>query len=71
MYSAQGNLNDTTIDMNCLCRTQEPDTEANILLFAQGFGVEFDMFSKVIVNGSNAIPLYKYLKSQLKGTLGR
>lgn len=29
------------------------------------------MFSKINVNGSNALPLYKYLKSQLKGTLGR
>lgn len=49
---------------------QEPDPDLNILLFAQGFGVKFDMFSKVDVNGKNAVPLYKYLKSQLKGTLG-
>ena len=59
------------LELDDLCFSQEPDSEQNILLFAQGFGVKFDMFSKVDVNGSNALPLYKYLKSQLKGTLGR
>ena len=28
------------------------------------------MFSKVNVNGDNAIPLYKYLKSKVDGTFG-
>jgi len=28
------------------------------------------MFSKIEVNGDNAHPIYKYLKSELKGTFG-
>ncbi|PFX30086.1 Glutathione peroxidase [Stylophora pistillata] len=49
---------------------QEPDPEPVIKQFAAGYGVQFDMFSKINVNGANALPLYKYLKSRLKGTLG-
>lgn len=48
---------------------QEPGDEKSI---EQGcmlnYGVSFPMFSKIEVNGSNAHPLYKYLKSELKGT---
>jgi glutathione peroxidase len=29
------------------------------------------MFSKIDVNGKTAHPIYKYLKSELSGTLGR
>ena len=51
--------------------SQEPGTEKEI---AEGclinYGVTFPMFSKVEVNGSNAHPLFKYLKSELKGLLG-
>lgn len=39
--------------------------------FADRHGVEFDMFSKIEVNGSYAHPLYKYLKSKLKGSMGK
>jgi glutathione peroxidase len=50
---------------------QEPGTEKEI---SEGclinYGVTFPMFSKINVNGSNAHPIYKYLKSELKGTLG-
>lgn len=49
---------------------QEPGSEADIKLFADGYGVEFDMFSKINVNGSSAHPLYKFLKARLKGTFG-
>lgn len=47
---------------------QEPGDEKSI----EGgcvlnYGVTFQMFSKIEVNGSNAHPLYKYLKSELKG----
>lgn len=49
---------------------QEPGSEKDI---AEGclinYGVTFPMFSKVDVNGNNAHPIYKYLKSQLKGGL--
>ena len=31
------------------------------------YGVTFPMFSKIKVNGKEAHPLYKYLKSELKG----
>jgi len=48
---------------------QEPGTNEEIEKFAQGkYGVEFDMFSKVKVNGSDAIPLYKFLKSHKNGS---
>ncbi len=51
---------------------QEPGTEKEI---AEGcllnYGVTFPMFSKVNVNGDNAHPIYKYLKKELTGTLGK
>ena len=34
------------------------------------YGVSFPMFSKIDVNGENAHPIYKYLKSELGGLLG-
>lgn len=44
---------------------QEPGSEAEIKTFCQeNYGVEFDMFSKVNVNGDEASPLYKYLTAQ-------
>ena len=49
---------------------QEPGSEKEI---SEGclinYGVSFPMFSKIDVNGSNAHPLYKFLKSELKGTI--
>ena len=56
---------------SCYFNSKEPDPEPVIKQFAEGYGVQFDMFSKINVNGSNALPVFKYLKSQLKGTLGR
>lgn len=45
--------------------SQEPGTEAEIKTFCQeNYGVEFDMFSKLNVNGDEAAPLYKYLTAQ-------
>jgi len=50
---------------------QEPGDEKSI---SEGcvlnYGVTFQMFSKVDVNGENAHPIYKYLKKELGGTLG-
>lgn len=47
---------------------QEPGSEKDI---AEGclinYGVTFPIFSKIDVNGENAHPIYKYLKSKLKG----
>ena len=50
---------------------QEPGTEEEIKKFAtEKYGVQFDMFSKINVNGDRAHPLYKYLKKKQGGTLG-
>lgn len=50
---------------------QEPGDEASIETFCQTqFGVTFPMFAKVEVNGSDAIPLYQWLKSSQPGLLG-
>jgi len=50
---------------------QEPGTNKEIKEFCSlTFGVNFDMFAKVDVNGDEAIPLYKYLKSNSPGILG-
>jgi len=50
---------------------QEPGDEKSI---AEGcllnYGVTFPMFSKIDVNGTDAHPLYKYLKSALPGFPG-
>ena len=51
---------------------QEPDSESAI---SNGcilnYGITFPMFSKIAVNGANAHPLYKFLKSELSGVLGK
>ena len=49
---------------------QEPCPDEKIKQFAQARGAEYDLFSKIDVNGSGAHPLYKYMKSQCSGTLG-
>lgn len=50
---------------------QEPGDEKSI---SEGclinYGVSFPMFSKIDVNGPNTHPIYKYLKTELKGTFG-
>lgn len=50
---------------------QEPGDESSI---SEGclinYGVSFPMFAKVDVNGETAHPLFKYLKTELKGTFG-
>ncbi|KAL5104651.1 Glutathione peroxidase [Taenia crassiceps] len=51
-------------------RNQEPGTNAEIKEAARNkYGLTFDFFSKVDVNGSDALPLFNYLKSTLKGTI--
>lgn len=50
---------------------QEPGTDAEIKSFCSlTYGVKFDMFSKIDVNGDNAHPLYKFLKEKEPGFLG-
>jgi glutathione peroxidase len=49
---------------------QEPGSSNEITEFCVvNYGVTFPMFEKVDVNGENAHPIFKYLKSQLKGGL--
>ena len=43
---------------------QEPGCDVDIKEFAKKKKVEFDMFSKIDVNGNSADPLYKWLKSK-------
>ena len=50
---------------------QEPGGETEIVQFCnRNYGVTFPMFAKIDVNGENAHPLYKYLKSEKPGILG-
>jgi glutathione peroxidase len=50
---------------------QEPGSESEIKSFCElNFGVTFPLFAKIEVNGSNAAPLYRYLKVAAPGVLG-
>lgn len=50
---------------------QEPGNMNEIKTFCQiNYGVSFPILQKVEVNGSGAIPLYQWLKSQTKGWFG-
>lgn len=50
---------------------QEPGDEEEIKSFCSTkYDVSFPMFAKVEVNGENAHPLYKHLKSESPGILG-
>lgn len=49
---------------------QESGSSKEIEEFCQlNYGVSFPMFDKIDVNGKNAHPIFKYLKSELKGGL--
>lgn len=49
---------------------QEPGNEEEIKSFCSlTYNVQFDMFSKIEVNGDNQSPLYKYLKEQQGGLI--
>ena len=51
--------------------SQEPGSNKDIKEFCTlTYGVDFDMFEKVDVNGDNEIPLYTYLKKEASGFLG-
>jgi glutathione peroxidase len=50
---------------------QEPGTSSEIANFCEkNFGVSFPLFEKVNVNGSDAHPLFQYLKRHAPGILG-
>jgi len=49
---------------------QEPGTNGEIAQFCkQNYGVEFDMFSKIVVKGPDQAPLYKYLTRDRKSVV--
>ena len=51
---------------------QESGSNEEIQQFCQlNYGVTFTMFEKIDVNGKNAHPLYKFLKSQAKSIFGK
>ena len=51
--------------------SQEPGSNKEIASFCKlTYGVEFDMFAKIDVNGDNTDPLYVYLKEKSPGFLG-
>jgi glutathione peroxidase len=51
--------------------SQEPGSESEIGAFCQkNYGVEFQMFEKIDVNGADAHPLYKFLTSEAPGLAG-
>lgn len=53
-------------------RNQEPGSEKEIEVGCLiNYGVTFQMFSKIDVNGPDAHPIYKYLKDKLPGFLGK
>ena len=50
---------------------QEPGTAADIASFCStNYSVTFPMFAKIDVNGTDAHPLYEYMKRQMPGLLG-
>lgn len=50
---------------------QEPGNEDEIKRFcALNYDISFPLFAKIQVNGNDAHPLYKYLKSEKAGVLG-
>ena len=50
---------------------QEPGSTADIVDFCTTrFQTTFPLFEKIDVNGDNAHPLYKHLKSTVKGIMG-
>ena len=50
---------------------QEPGTKEEIRAFVDKYGVKFPMFKKIDVNGSNADPLWKFLKAKQGGFMTR
>jgi glutathione peroxidase len=50
---------------------QEPGSDDEIARFCAGtYNVTFPMFAKIDVNGPDAHPLYRFLKSEQRGILG-
>lgn len=50
--------------------SQEPGTNEQIRQFVAGYNVQFQMMDKINVNGKAAHPLFKFLKTRLRGSFG-
>lgn len=51
--------------------SQDPGSDSEIEGFCQvNYGVTFQIMKKIDVNGENAHPIFKYLKSRTKGLFG-
>lgn len=51
--------------------SQDPGSDSEIEGFCQlNYGVTFQIMKKINVNGNDAHPIFKYLKSQTKGVFG-
>lgn len=51
---------------------QEPESNETLVEACRvNFGVTFQLTEKIDVNGKNTHPIFKYLKENLKGTLGK
>ncbi|GMF34986.1 unnamed protein product [Phytophthora lilii] len=51
-------------------KSQEPGTHEEIMEFVKQYNVTFPFFEKHDVNGSNARPVFTYLKAKLPGSFG-
>jgi glutathione peroxidase-family protein len=49
---------------------QESGTNEQIRAFVARYNVQFNMMDKIKVNGSDALPLFRYLKVRLPGSFG-
>merc|ERR1719154_72914 len=49
---------------------QEPGSPQDIRKFVDNYGVKFQMFEKIDVNGKSTHPVFEYLKSKQGGVLG-
>ncbi len=72
LYQAYGDQGLVVLGFPCnQFGRQEPGGADDIGSFCQvNYGVTFPMFAKVDVNGSDAHPLYRWLKAQRRGALG-
>lgn len=73
LYVKYGSKGLEILDFPCnQFANQTPESNEEIVKFCVGkFGVTFRQFAKIDVNGSNEAELYKYLKKNSKGLLGK
>ena len=72
LYDAYGDKGFAVLGFPCnQFGAQEPGDEASIASFCSTtYGVTFPMFAKVDVNGADAHPVWRFLKSEKKGLAG-